>query len=186
MGKDKKENEVKNILCGVAYKGTNYSGWQRQGNSIGVQDVIENAIFSALGQRVDIFGSGRTDAGVHALEQCFNVFLCFENVNKLPLALNCYLPNDIRVLWAKVVDNNFHARYSAHKKTYIYNLKCDKVENPFDYDTCEYVKYDLDIKKMQKGASYFVGKHNFKAFCSANTTVTDYEREIYSFNVSKI
>ena len=181
-----KKEEIKNILCTVAYKGTNYSGWQMQGNAVGIQEVIENAIFNATGQKAEIFGSGRTDAGVHALGQTFNVQLNFNKVCKLPLALNAYLPNDIRVLSAKVVSDNFHARYSAHKKTYIYTLCTGEIESPFDYETCEYIKYDLNIKEMQKGASYFVGKHNFKTFCSAGTSVTDFEREIYSFSVTKL
>ena len=182
MGKEK----IKNILFTVAYNGANYSGWQRQGNSVGVQEIIEDAIFNAIGQKVEIFGSGRTDAGVHAVGQTFNTLLFFEKVNKLPLAINSYLPNDIRIMSAKTVPNDFHARYSAHSKTYIYNLCISQIESPFDYQTCEYIKYDLDIKAMQKGASFLVGKHNFKAFCSANTTVTDFEREIYSFSVIKI
>ena len=181
----KKDGKIKNVLCKVAYKGTNYSGWQRQDNSVGIQELIEDAIYKSLGQKVEIYGSGRTDAGVHAFEQTFNVFLNFEKVNKLPLAINRYLPQDIRILSAKTVSENFNARFSASKKTYIYNIKCSNIQNPFDQDTCEYVKYDLDIKAMQKGASYFVGKHNFKAFCSVNTTVCDFEREIYSLNITK-
>ena len=180
-----KKEEINNFLCEVSYKGTNYAGWQKQGNALGIQQIIEDAIFNALGQKVEIFGSGRTDAGVHALKQTFNVMLNFNKANKLPLALNAHLPNDIKVLSAKIVSNNFHARYSVHSKTYLYNLCVSNVESPFDFETCEYIKYDLDVKAMQKGASYFVGKHNFMAFCSANTAVSDFEREIYSFSVTK-
>ncbi len=175
---------MKNILVGVSYKGTNYAGWQRQNNALGIQEVIENALEEITREKCEIFASGRTDAGVHALEQCFSFKTNF-SPNKLPLALNSKLPDDIKILWAKEVEPNFHARYSAHKKTYIYRLKTETIQSPFDYDTTAYIPYKLDLKKMQEAAKYFIGTHNFKAFCSAGTSVPTFEREIYSLKITR-
>ena len=105
---------MKNILVGVSYLGTNYSGWQRQDNSLGIQEVIENALEEIGEKGVTIYASGRTDAGVHAYEQCFSCTVMFNDIKKLPMALNSKLPSDIRILWAKEVEEDFHARFSAH------------------------------------------------------------------------
>jgi len=175
---------VKNILVGVAYKGTNYAGWQRQNNALGIQEVIENALEEISQEKCEIFASGRTDAGVHALEQCFSVKTKFPP-NKLPIALNSKLPDDIRILWAKEVEPNFHARFSAHKKTYIYKVKSETIQSPFDYDTTTYIPQKLSLQKMQEAALFLIGIHNFKAFCSAGTSVPTFEREIYYLNITK-
>lgn len=176
---------MKNILVGVSYLGTNYAGWQKQNNALGIQEVIENAFLELNDKKVEIFASGRTDAGVHAIEQCFSCKTSFMDVKKLPLALNSKLPGDIRILWAKEVDANFHARYSAHKKTYLYRVKIGNIESPFDTDTTAYVSYNLSLGKMQEASKYIVGEHNFRAFCSSGTTVPDFTRKIYYFNISQ-
>lgn len=180
-----KGESMKNILVGVSYLGTNYSGWQRQDNSLGIQEVIENA-FEEIGEKgVTIYASGRTDAGVHAYEQCFSCMVMFSDIKKLPMALNSKLPSDIRILWAKEVEEDFHARFSAHKKTYQYRLKTAKVESPFDEFITAYIPYTLDLHKMQKAGEYILGTHDFSAFCSSKTTVPDFERTIYNFNITK-
>ena len=176
---------MKNILVGVSYLGTNYSGWQRQDNALGIQEVIENAFEEITNQKVEIFASGRTDAGVHAIEQCFSCKTKFADVKKLPLALNSKLPSDIRILWSKEVDDNFHARYSAHKKTYTYRVKEGNIESPFDTNTCAYVPYKLNLDKMVDASKYIIGEHNFKAFCSSGTSVPNFTRIIYHFNIKK-
>ncbi len=176
---------MKNVLCAVSYKGTNYAGWQKQDNALGIQEVIENAFFDCTGERVEIFASGRTDAGVHALEQCFSVKTKFAQIERLPMALNHLLPNDIRILWAKEVPNDFHARFSAHKKTYLYRLKTSDIESPFDFDTTAYIDYSISLEKMREASKYFIGEHNFKSFCSAGTSVPTFERIIYSLNITK-
>ena len=172
-----------NFLCGVAYKGTNYAGWQKQNNALGIQEVIEDAIFQALGQKAEIYASGRTDAGVHALCQCFSVKLKFGMAEKLVPAINSFLPNDIRLLWAKEVSDDFHARYSAHKKTYLYKLKVADIPSPFDFETTAYIDYKLNLKKMQYATKFLIGEHDFSAFCSANSSITDFVRTIYSFEI---
>lgn len=176
---------MKNILVGVSYLGTNYAGWQKQDNALGIQEVIENAFEELTGKQTEIFASGRTDAGVHALEQCFSCKTSFEDVKKLPLALNSKLPSDIRILWAKEVDESFHARYSAHKKTYLYRVKIGNIECPFDTDTTAYVPYNLSLEKMQEASQHILGEHDFKSFCSSGTTVPDFTRKIYYFDIKQ-
>jgi len=176
---------MQNILFGVSYLGTNYAGWQRQDNALSIQEVIENALQELAGKEIEIYASGRTDSGVHAFEQCFNAKLNFKDVNKLPYALNSKLPEDIRILWAKEVDKDFHSRFSAHKKTYVYRLKNEEVESPFDSFMTTYLHYKLDYEKMLLASKKFIGQHNFKAFCSTSATVPDFERTIYELNIKK-
>ena len=176
---------MKNVLMGVSYLGTNYAGWQKQDNALAIQELIENALKEVTGENIEIFASGRTDAGVHAMEQCCSFKTKFSQVLKLPIALNSKLPEDIKILWAKEVDENFHARFSAHKKTYLYRLKVDKVESPFDYLTTAYVPYELNLQNMLRAAEFLIGEHNFKAFCSSGTSVPDFTRTIYSLSITQ-
>lgn len=176
---------MKNILFGVSYLGTNYAGWQKQDNALGIQEVIENAMKRIGIKNPVVYASGRTDAGVHAIEQCFNASVSFSDVAKLPMALNTYLPEDIRILWAKQVGEDFHARFSAHKKTYIYRVKTEEIQNPFDSFCTAYVPYNLDLAKMQQAGKLLKGEHDFEAFCSANTTTPDFVRTIYSLNIKQ-
>lgn len=176
---------MQNILFGVSYVGTMYAGWQRQDNALSIQEVIENAFEQICGKKVEIFASGRTDAGVHAYEQCFNAKVDFKPIENLPLALNSKLPQDIRILWAKKVDNDFHARFSAHKKTYLYRLKIGEIESPFDEFMTTYIKHNLNYDTMLKAKEYLIGEHDFQSFCSANTTTRDYIRTIYSLEIRK-
>jgi len=177
---------MQNLLFGVSYLGTNYAGWQKQNNALSIQEVIENALEELGGKRIEIFASGRTDAGVHAYEQCFSAKLNFKDFNKLPLALNSKLPEDIRILWVKQVDNDFHARFSAHNKTYLYRVKTKEVESPFDSFMTTYLNYDLNYDNMLEASKKLEGQHNFKAFCSTSATVPDFERTIYSLKINKI
>ena len=176
---------MKNVLMGVSYLGTNYAGWQKQDNALGIQEVIENALAELCNCKVEIFASGRTDSGVHAFEQCFSCEINFENIHKLVLALNSKLPKDIRILWVKEVDKNFHARFSAHKKTYLYRIKTDSIESPFDQQITTYIPYSLNLDKMKEASNYLVGEHNFKAFCSSGSSVPDFVRTVYFINITK-
>lgn len=176
---------MKNVLMGVSYLGTNYSGWQKQDNALAIQEIIEMALKEICGENIDIFASGRTDSGVHALEQCFSCELGFDNIGRLPLALNSKLPKDIKILWAKEVDKNFHARFSAHKKTYLYRVKTDSIESPFDEQITTYVPYALNLKKMQDASKFLIGEHDFEAFCSSGSSVPDFTRIIYSINIKQ-
>ena len=151
-----------NILLWLAYKGTNYSGFQVQPNGVTVCAVVQDAMQSVFGTRPDVKGCSRTDAGVHARRFALNFHYDGRiPVQRIPLALNARLPMDVRALAAQQVPDDFHARYAAHAKTYHYRLRCSAVDDPFDYETCHRVNGPLDLAAMQAAAAHFVGRHDF-------------------------
>ena len=173
--------DKKNIKIIVSYNGKNYCGWQKQKNSLGIQGELEYACQKAFKQKdTEIIGSGRTDAGVHALGQVAN-FLVETSipVERFPEILNNNLPKDIAVLDAEEVDINFHSRYSAHRKTYRYYIYPSRIRSPFYKDTSYQVKYNLDIEKMKREIKYLVGEHDFCGFMSSGSSVKTTIREIY-------
>ena len=175
---------MKRILICFGYKGSGYSGYQKQPTKVTVQECIESALQKFTGEKITIYSSGRTDAGVHAIKQ-YAHFDTNSNIaiDKIPTAINTYLPQDIRVFKAKQVDDNFHARYDVKKKTYIYVFDTNGVTSPLFYDMVTPLKYDLNMQKVQKAIKLIKGKHNFKAFCSAGASTKDFEREIFDIQV---
>ena len=178
---------MRNILLELSYKGTNYKGFQRQKNTQEtIENYLANAIKNVFCEDVKITASGRTDAGVHALKQCVN-FQTSKNIQtqNIPRALNTYLPQDIRVKIAKEVDENFSARFSAKKKTYLYVVRQGEIASPILWDMVANYTYKLDEQKIDDCVKKFVGKHNFKAFASSDTDVKDFNRTIYNFTFQK-
>ena len=144
-----------NFLLTLAYDGTNYCGFQVQPNGRSVAQTFQDALQAVLGSRPDIKGCSRTDAGVHALGFRLNIHADTRiPPQKLPLALNQHLPPDIRVLAAQTVPEDFHARYAAHTKTYLYRIH----------------NHPLDEAAMQAAAQQFVGTHDFLALCAAGSS----------------
>ena len=165
------------------YDGTFYHGFQRQKNGVTVQECLENAIKELTGEEITVYGCGRTDAGVHAVNYTANFHSCTKiPAEKLPLALNAYLPPDIRIFEASDAARDFHARFSAVGKTYIYRIVTGSVYNVFLKNYSWFYPGTLNIDEMRKAAVYFVGKHDFKAFMAAGSprkttvrTVTELE-----------
>ncbi len=157
-----------NFLLTLAYDGTNYCGFQVQPNGRSVAATFQDALEAVLGSRPDIKGCSRTDAGVHALGFRLN-FHADTRIppQKLPLALNQHLPPDIRVLAAQTVPEDFHARYAAHTKTYLYRIHNHPIDSPFDAAYYTRVPRRLDESAMQAAAQQFVGTHDFLALCAA-------------------
>lgn len=174
------------VLITIEYNGKYFSGWQRQKKGVGVQEVLEDALSSLLKENITLTASGRTDAGVHAICQYahFSINSNF-NLERLPYAVNTYLPEGVRVLSASVVDESFNARLSAHKKTYLYKIYTRKILSPLREGFYANVPYELNYEQMLKAAKLFLGKHNFKGFCSEGSSVKSFEREIYSFEIEK-
>ncbi|MEZ0537398.1 tRNA pseudouridine(38-40) synthase TruA [Caldicellulosiruptoraceae bacterium PP1] len=170
---------MKNILLTIEYEGTNYHGWQKQNNKITIQGTIENAIYKMTKEKVNLVGSGRTDAGVHALNQKAN-FLTETKVpiEKIPVALNSLLPSDISIKDAKEVDLNFNARYSAKQKTYKYLIYNGKTRSAIMRNLSYFYRGQLDILKMEQALEYFIGRYDFTAFCSSGSEVKSKIREI--------
>ncbi len=159
---------MQNFLLTLAYDGTNYCGFQVQPNGRSVAQTFQDGLEAVLGCRPDIKGCSRTDAGVHALGFMLNFHADTRiPVEKLPLALNQHLPPDIRVLAARVVPEDFHARYAAHTKTYLYRIHNSPIDSPFDEKYYTRVPRRLDTAKMNTAARRFVGKHDFLALCAA-------------------
>ncbi|WP_368272450.1 tRNA pseudouridine(38-40) synthase TruA, partial [Eubacterium callanderi] len=133
---------MKNIQMIIAYKGTHYAGWQRQPNAPTVEEVLTGAIKAVTGETVTLYGSGRTDAGVHALGQSAN----FHTESRVPperfaAALNTRLPGDIRVLSSCEATEGFHSRYSAKGKVYTYQFYLNPVSSPFYAEYSWHVNY---------------------------------------------
>lgn len=175
---------MKRILLKIAYDGTNFHGWQRQEGLRTVQGEIEKAILDAFKIQAEVFASGRTDAGVHALGQMAH-FDIEEScpTPKIKLVLNRILPPDIQILSAKKTDADFHARFDAKTKTYLYKI-CTGEKNCFLANRVAFIK-DLDIQKLEEIASLFIGEHNFKGFCSSQTSASNFVRKIYSIKITK-
>lgn len=177
---------MKRILLTIEYDGTNYSGWQKQPEVKTIQGEIEEGIFRAIGQKVEIFGSGRTDAGVHGLNQTAHFDLNVPvPISKLAEILNNVLPPDIVIKSAKEVESEFHARFDIKEKRYLYKIYNGETKNAFLANRMAWVKKPLDEKLMKKASKLLIGKHDFRGFCSANTCATNFERTIFDIDVQR-
>lgn len=176
-----------NVCITLKFDGTNYHGFQVQKNAITICEVLQDALEKLYGTRPPVKGCSRTDAGVHALGYCVS-FVQPKAIapHKLPLAINHYLPQDIRVIRAVTVSPDFHARYSAISKEYIYRVHNHAVEDPFTAKYTWRVAYPLDVAAMQTAAAYYVGTHDFKAFMSAGSDIEDTIRTVHFFNVKAV
>jgi tRNA pseudouridine38-40 synthase len=181
--KKKTDASLINYKLVIAYDGTAYQGYQRQGEHPTIQLAVENVLKRIFGFVPIIYGSGRTDSGVHALGQVIS-FQVEKNFKPkvLQKALNSFLPFDIRVLSVKQVPLEFHARFDAVGKEYLYRINCDPIGDPFEVRTSLFAPYALDIKKMKQAANYFVGKHDFTSFASN----PGYERETMVRTIFKV
>jgi len=173
------------ILLTVAYDGTNYAGWQRQNNAVTVQEKLEDALSTLLKRQVTVRASSRTDAGVHALGQRASFFAPDLRVplDKLPMVLVGMLPSDISVTAAEVVSNAFNPRFGAKCKTYEYKIYSAACPNPLMRRYSAFVPQPLNIENMQKAAQYFIGRHDFAAFCAVGSSAKTTVREIYDCHV---
>ncbi|AOT71201.1 tRNA pseudouridine(38-40) synthase TruA [Geosporobacter ferrireducens] len=175
---------MRNIKLLIEYDGTNFCGWQRQNNGRTIQEEIEKALEKVLKRPVKIHGSGRTDTGVHALGQVasFKANITVP-MDKIPLALNSLLPEDISVKGASEVEEDFHARYSAKGKKYIYQIYNGPLRSPLLRNYAYFVAHPLDLNRMQEAAQYFLGSHDFKGFMASGSCVQDTVRTLYKLDV---
>lgn len=175
-----------NILMTLAFQGTHYHGFQVQENALSVCTVFQNALEKALGERMDVKGCSRTDSGVHALGYCVSLHSRTSiPLRRLPLAVNAYLPRDIRVLSARFVPEDFHARYSAEAKQYVYYIYNSPISSPFFDELCWRIGPPLDENRMQSAAQAVVGTHDFASFMSAGSKIENTVRTVYNFSVTR-
>ena len=173
---------MRNLRLDICYDGTRYRGWQRlPGKDDTIQGKLETTLSRILGEEIEISGSGRTDAGVHARGQVAN-FHCESNMKaeEILLKLRMYLPEDIGIYSCKDVSQRFHARLNAKEKTYRYRIWNSDLPCVFERRYTAVVAEKLDIGLMQEAAGYFCGEHDFAAFCTnANVDWEKLLREIF-------
>ena len=175
-----------NVKITVDYIGTNYHGWQIQNGHDTIQERLEKAVCDLTGQRVTVCGSGRTDAGVHAIGQVANFTLDDTGRSyNFVKGINHFLPQDIRVLTAEVVSDRFHARFSAKRKTYVYRIYEGITDRAVFLNRAMRVYGSLDVDKMNQCASYLVGEHDFVSFMSTGSSVQSTVRNLYELHAER-
>lgn len=178
---------MKNYKLTIQYDGTRYKGWQGQNSTdLTIQGKIEDVLSQMAGHPVEITGSGRTDAGVHALGQVANVHL-EENWNGEEIRdyLNRYLPEDIAVTEIEEAEERFHSRYHALSKIYLYRIHTGKIPNVFERKYMYAYRNPLDVNRMRQAAEYLVGSHDFKAFCGNKKMKKSTVRTIYEIRIEE-
>ena len=177
---------MRNIKLIISYDGTGYCGWQLQKNGKTVQEAIEKSIQKTFSEKRRVHGASRTDAGVHAKGQVAHFKIKADvPVKNISPALNQNLPNDIVVLKAEEVSENFHSQYDAESKTYVYYLHNSKIRDLFKDKYCWKVPYKLNVSNMRKEAKVLLGKHDFKAFQAAIKIEKNSVRTIKSITIRK-
>lgn len=173
-------------LIRFSYDGTGFSGYQKQPGERTVEGMLENALYNINNHtETRIFSSGRTDRGVHALGQAAHFDIDVNiTLYKLKCALNSLLPEDIHVLSTEIVDKNFHARYNAISKTYIYKINVGEY-SPIDRNHVYQYCKDLNFDNMHLAINDFLGEHDFKPFVSEEAIKSSYVRTIYSVDMKK-
>ena len=183
------------ILIKVRYLGTNYAGYQVQKGVPTVQGELCRAAEQLFGFKCDITGCSRTDSGVHANMFCATVSKSGEAgidttlpMEKLPLAMNAFLPEDIAVYEAELVPDSFHARHDVKYKEYVYKIRFSGVRDPFLSDRCwQYPRIvdDAGIEKMKKAASFFEGTHDFSSYMAQGSPVASTVRTVFYTDVTR-
>lgn len=178
---------MRNLRLDICYDGTRYRGWQRlPGREDTVQGKLETALSRILEEPVELSGSGRTDAGVHARGQVAN----FHCENPMPPAcilerLRRYLPEDIGIYSCREVSHRFHARLSAREKTYCYRIWNSTAPCVFERRFVAVMPQTLDTDAMERGAAVLLGKHDFSAFCGNARMKKSTVRELYAISVTR-
>ena len=174
----------------IKYLGTAFHGFQVQPDKRTVQGELCAALALATGHPCKVTGCSRTDAGVHANEFCITVECEHSTVppEKLPVAVARFMPNDLSLYYAEEVSDVFHPRYDVVSKEYLYKIKNERVYDPFLYGRAWFLPKPIDdehIAKMNRAASYLVGKNDFSAFMSPGSDITDTVRNVFYLTVEK-
>lgn len=180
------------ILIELAFVGGAYCGWQSQKNGESVQEKLTVAASTLFGVECDVTGCSRTDSGVHANGFCATVSEKGKNcldtsvpLSNIPRAMNCFLPDDISVSRAAFVPDDFHPRYSAHHKEYVYLIHTCPERNAFLSGRVWHYPKTLDVELMNEACTFFLGKHNFAAFMAAGSKIIDTTRTVVTASVKK-
>lgn len=179
---------IRNFKITLSYDGSRYSGWQKQGNTPNtIQGKLEKVLSAMFGTAIEIQGSGRTDAGVHAAAQVANFKVDTKaTAGDICKYLRTYLPQDIGVLSVEEVSEQFHARLTAKRKTYCYRVWNSDVPNVFERKYLYILQDELDVTAMQAAIPYFLGEHDFRAFCSNPDFKKSSVRTIYAMELEQL
>lgn len=170
----------------IEYDGTNFSGYQCQPGKRTIQAELEKALESVYNQKINTFASGRTDAGVHALNAVVHYDEPKVLKNKqIADSLNAYLPEDVKVVHHEIVDDNFDARFNSKVKTYGYRFYLSRCERPLMKNRALRVNEEIDVDKMQEACKYLIGEHDFTSFVARKSGKTNFVRTIYSAKIVK-
>ena len=171
----------------IQYDGGRYKGWQRLGQGEHtIQEKLENVLSELTGEKIELIGSSRTDAGVHALAQVAN-FTTRKNLSEAEIKAYCnqYLPQDICVEAVTRVSKEFHARFQTKGKTYLYQIWNKDYPNPFLRKYSMHVQEMLDVAQMKRAAEHFVGVHDFTTFSNAKSKKKSMVREIHALRIEE-
>lgn len=179
-------NGVHRIKLVVAYDGTNFCGWQKQPGKRTVEGELNRAISQIAGEDIEVIGASRTDAGVHA----YGNVAVFDTKSSIPgekwaHALNTALPGNVSIVGSREVESDFHPRFCDTVKTYEYTILNSKFKIPTYSRTSWHVPYELDIDKMREAASYLIGPHDFKSFCSSKTQADSTVRTVFRVKIEE-
>jgi len=171
---------------GIEYDGTEFFGWQRQSHAPSVQQVIENAVATVANHPVTVVCAGRTDTGVHARGQVVHFDSPSERTQRQwILGINSNLPDTVRVLWVRVVDDSFHARFGAFSRSYQYSIMNRWVRPAIGVSHYAWCRSRLDEAQMHKAAQVLLGKHDFSTFRSAGCSAPHAIREVTEISVRR-
>ena len=174
------------IAFGLEYDGSGYRGWQSQSDSPSIQDAVNHALSRVADHQVQCMGAGRTDSGVHAVEQ---VAHCDTNAKRSPrdwlFGANTYLPGDVNLLWVREVSDDFHARHSAVARSYAYLVLNRPVRSALERNRAWLVRDPLDTGAMHRAAQSLAGEHDFSSFRAADCQAASPVREITEIRVRR-
>ncbi|MBR5712904.1 MAG: tRNA pseudouridine(38-40) synthase TruA [Lachnospiraceae bacterium] len=178
----------KNLCITLQYDGSRYDGWQRQGNTDNtIQGRLETMLSKLFEQEIEVNGSGRTDAGVHAVGQVANFHVNTPyGPGKILELMNRYLPKDIAVTDVRIADARFHARLNAKSKTYRYRISTGYVRPVFERQQILWCPEDLDIERMREAAALLVGEHDYTSFCGNKHMKKSCVRTVTSIEIEEV
>lgn len=177
---------MRNIKLVIEYDGTHYHGWQIQPNAVSIQETIEDRLKKIIQEEIRLIAAGRTDAGVHAIEQVANFSTKSRlDINNIQRGLNSLLPPDIAIKEISEAEQDFHARYSAKSKIYRYVILNRRFPSPLYRNFSWFIPFKLDIKEMKNAVQCLVGEHDFSSFKASGCNSHNPIREVYGISVDK-
>lgn len=175
---------MRNFKIVLEYDGAAYCGWQRQANGISIQQILEDAIALIVCEKVTLIGSGRTDAGVHAINQVANfISSTLLPAEKLFRGVNSLLPPDIVIKSLEEVHIDFHAQRDVQSKIYVYRICNRRLRPVIGRSYYWFIRFDLDLEMMRKASQYLIGTHDFSCFCATGCEVKSRVRTVIGIDI---